>query len=257
MHSSLHFQTRIKRSIPTDGALIQPGDRNAGRWSRNGYGTSAWNWDINSSQSRCAPPSSLLLSALLKQGRRLRRATSLLPLEEPGKPDATREKILCSLQMEPWVAKPGKKLFPQERRLERSGSLRIVYEARIADCRACEQRPHCQWHGQENQHPRRVSVLLHPRKSGSAPVLWRDWPRRTQRRACMQVLHRQRVEVTELAAAQPPPPALSSMLTRSQRARYRWSWNERFARNARGPTSSQLLITLFGVPEVFAAFLGL
>jgi len=150
-----------------------------------------------------------------------------------------------------------KKLFPQERRLERSGSLRIVYEARIADCRACEQRPHCQWHGQENQHPRRVSVLLHPRQSTGSEPLWRDWPRRTQRRACMQVLHRQRAEVTELASAQPPPPASSSVLTRSQRARYRLSWNERFARNARGSTASQLLITLFGVPEIFAAFLGL
>jgi len=150
-----------------------------------------------------------------------------------------------------------KKLFPQERRLERSGSLRIVYEARIAICRACEQRPHCQWHGQENQHPRRVSVLLHPRQIGSDPVLWRDWPRRTQRRACMQVLHHQRAEVTELASAQPPPPASSCVLTRSQRARYRLSWNERFARNARSSMASQLLITLFGVPEVFAAFLGL
>jgi hypothetical protein len=73
----------------------------------------------------------------------------------------------------------------------------------------------------------------------------------------MQVLHRQRAEVTELAAAQPPPPASSSVLTRSQRARYRLSWNERFARNARVSTASQLLITLFGMPEVFAAFLGL
>lgn len=150
-----------------------------------------------------------------------------------------------------------KRLFPQEQRLERSGSLRIVYEARIADCRACEQRSRCQWHGQENQHPRRVSVLLHPRQSGSNPVLWQDWPRKTQRRACMQVLHRQRVEVTELASAQPPPPASSSVLTRSQRARYRLSWDERFVRNARSSTASQLLITLFGVPEVFAAFLGL
>jgi hypothetical protein len=62
----------------------------------------------------------------------------------------------------------GKKLFLQERRPE-GGSLRMVYEARIADCRVCEQRPLCQWHGQENQHPR---------TAGSASLLWRDWPRR-------------------------------------------------------------------------------
>lgn len=73
----------------------------------------------------------------------------------------------------------------------------------------------------------------------------------------MQVLHRQRAEVAELASAQPPPPASSSVLTRSQRARYRLSWNERFTRNARSSMASQLLITLFGVPEAFAAFLGL
>ena len=60
----------------------------------------------------------------------------------------------------------GKMLFPQERRREENGSLRIVYEARIADCRACPKRPQCQWHG----HPRRVSVLLHPRTGGAAPL---------------------------------------------------------------------------------------
>jgi uncharacterized protein YciI len=56
----------------------------------------------------------------------------------------------------------GKRLFPQERRWEGDGSVRIVYEARIADCRACPKRPQCQWHGHQAQHPRRVSVLLHP-----------------------------------------------------------------------------------------------
>ena len=47
----------------------------------------------------------------------------------------------------------GNSLFSQERRKARDGSLRVVYEARIADCRACEKRPQCQWHGQENRHP--------------------------------------------------------------------------------------------------------
>jgi hypothetical protein len=150
-----------------------------------------------------------------------------------------------------------KRLFPQEHRQERDGSLRIVYEARIADCRACEKRAQCQWHGHQAQHPRRVSVLLHPRKGGSAPLLWRDWPRRTQRRACMQLLDRQRVEVSEPPLTQPPPPAPPAVLSRAQRAHYRLPWNERLARNARGETPSQLLITLFGVPESFASFLGL
>jgi len=151
----------------------------------------------------------------------------------------------------------GNRLFPQEHRQERDGSLRIVYEARIADCRACEQRPQCQWHGHQALHPRRVSVLLHPRKGGSAPLLWRDWPRRAQRRACMQVLRGQRVDVTEPTVAQPRPPASPVVLSRAQRAHYRLSWNDRLARNARGPTVSRPLITLFGVPEALTAFLGL
>ncbi len=151
----------------------------------------------------------------------------------------------------------GHQLFPQEHRQARYGSLRIVYEARMADCRACEQRPQCQWHGHQAQHPRRVSVLLHPRKGGSAPLLWRDWPRRAPRRACMQVVHGQRVDVTEPTVAQPRPLAPPVVLSRAQRAHYRLSWNDRLARNARGPTVSGPLITLCGVPEARTAFLGL
>jgi hypothetical protein len=163
-----------------------------------------------------------------------------------------------TLQVDGTVRCPaGNSLFSQERRQERDGSLRVVYEARIADCRVCEQRPQCQWHGHQAQHPRRVSVLLHPRKAGSAPLLWRDWPRRAQRRACMQLLNRQRVEVSESPLTQPLSPAPPAVLSRAQRAHYRLPWHERLARNARGETHSQLLITLFGVPERFASFLGL
>jgi len=163
-----------------------------------------------------------------------------------------------TLQVDGTVRCPaGNSLFSQERRQERDGSLRVVYEARIADCRVCEQRPQCQWHGHQAQHPRRVSVLLHPRKAGSTPLLWRDWPRRAQRRACMQLLNRQRVEVSESPLTQPLSPAPPAVLSRAQRAHYRLPWHERLARNARGETPSQLLITLFGVPERFASFLGL
>jgi len=151
----------------------------------------------------------------------------------------------------------GKRLFPQERRREEDGSLRIVYEARIADCRACPKRPQCQWHGHQAQHPRRVSVLLHPRQGSATPLLWRDWPRRVQRRACMQVLYRQRVEVIELTAVQPSPPAPPVVLSRAQRAHSRLPWNQRLARNARAETAARPLITPFGIPASFAACLGL
>jgi hypothetical protein len=47
------------------------------------------------------------------------------------------------------------------------------------------------------------------------------------------------------------------MLSRSKRAHYRLDWQERFARNERASGAPQISITLFGVPEDFAAFLGL
>ncbi|HEX4203031.1 MAG TPA: hypothetical protein VHZ51_02295 [Ktedonobacteraceae bacterium] len=129
-----------------------------------------------------------------------------------------------ALQADGTVCCPeGKKLFLQERRQEQDGSLRMVYEARIADCRACESRPQCQWHGHQAQHPRRVSVLLYPRKAGSAPLLWRDWPRREQRRACIQVVCSQHLYVEETEPTDQPPIS-PAVLSRAQRARSRLSW---------------------------------
>ncbi len=63
----------------------------------------------------------------------------------------------------------------------------------------------CQWHGHQTTKPRRVSLLLHPLSVGSAPLLWRDWSRRAHRRACMQLLRRQRADVT-LEQVLPPHP---------------------------------------------------
>lgn len=151
----------------------------------------------------------------------------------------------------------GKSLWCGERRPEADGSLRLVYEARIADCRACSLREQCQWHGKEAKHPRRVSLLLHPLKFGSAPLLWRDWPRREHRRACMQLLRHQRIEV-HLPSAQerlaPPPTAI---LSRAQRAHYRLPDDVRLARNALAASHPPPTFTLFGVPDHFATFLGL
>ena len=151
----------------------------------------------------------------------------------------------------------GASLFPHEQRREADGSLRIVYEARIGACRPCPLREQCQWHGKAAKHPRRVSRLLHPLAVGSAPLLWRDWSRRQHRRACIQLLRCQRVDVP----MQAPAPALEAgkpaILSRAQRAHYRLSWQERLARNARAPTAAQPTIRLYGVPDAFATFLGL
>src|SRR5713101_3770605 len=151
----------------------------------------------------------------------------------------------------------GKTLRPTEQRREADGSLRVLYSARILDCRGCPKRLHFQWHGEATTKPRRISLLLHPLRVGPAPLLWRDWSRREHRRACMQLVRHQRIEVSL------PPPAAASprkaevILSRAQRAHYRLSWEERLVRNARAPTAGQVTIKLFGIPENFAASLGL
>jgi hypothetical protein len=135
--------------------------------------------------------------------------------------------------------------------------VRIVYEARIADCRACPKRPQCQWHGHQAQHPRRVSVLLHPRRSGSAPLLWCDWSRREHRQACIQLVRHQQVHVEEAVVPQIRPPAPPVVLSRAQRAHARLSWQARLARNERAPDTCQVSIKLHGIPQAFARRLGL
>jgi hypothetical protein len=150
----------------------------------------------------------------------------------------------------------GKTLRPTEQRREADGSLRVLYSARIRECRGCPKRAQCQWNGEATTKPRRISVLLHPLQVGPAPLLWQDWSRREHRRACMQLVRHQRIEVSL------PPPAASPreaevILSRAQRAHARLSWAERLARNARVPTTSQVTIRLFGVPEAFATSLGL
>jgi hypothetical protein len=151
----------------------------------------------------------------------------------------------------------GQSLRANARRREVDGNLRIVSAASIRSCRPSPLREQCQWQGSATKKPRQVSVLLHPLAIGSQPLLWRDWSRRHQRRACMQLLRHQRVEV-QIEPDLPTNPEVSPLpLSRASRAHYRLSWNERLARNVRAPTAGQVTIKLFGVPEGFATFLGL
>jgi hypothetical protein len=150
----------------------------------------------------------------------------------------------------------GQSLRAHERRREADGSLRVVYAASIRSCRPCPLREQCQWQGSATKKPRQVSVLLHPLAVGSAPLQWRDWSRRQHRRACLQ-LHSQHLEVHSEPTLSANPPVSPPLLSRAQRAHYRLSWQERLARNARAPTADPVTIKLFGVPEAFAAFLGL
>jgi hypothetical protein len=151
----------------------------------------------------------------------------------------------------------GQTLVAHERRREADGSLRVVYAASIRSCRPCALREQCQWQGRVTAKPRQVSVLLHPLGVGPAPLLWRDWSRRTQRRACTGLLRGQRVEIHVASGGPPRPTVPPAPLSRQQRAHWRLSWAERLARNARAPTAAPVTIHLFGVPDTFARFLDL
>ena len=148
-------------------------------------------------------------------------------------------------------------LLAHERRKEADGSLRVVYAASIRSCRPCPLREQCQWNGSATAKPRQVSVLLHPLVVGSAPLLWRDWSRREHRRACMQLVRHQRIEVSLPPPAAARPCTANVILSRAQRAHSRLCWQERLARNARGSTAGPVTIRVFGVPATFAASLGL
>src|SRR5260370_31013733 len=108
----------------------------------------------------------------------------------------------------------GATLSPQERRPEHDGTVRVLYAARIADCRPCPFRTLCQEHGTSTKKPRRVSAVLHPLPqpvaeehpppylSAPHPILWGDWSRSQPRRAWI------RWQRTHLLTVQPPPVSL-------------------------------------------------
>jgi hypothetical protein len=153
----------------------------------------------------------------------------------------------------------GQTLRANERRKEGDGSLRVVYAGSHHSCRPCPLREQCQWNGKATSKPRQVSVLLHPLAIGNAPLLWRDWSRRAHRRACIQLVRDQHIEIS--IAADPLYQSISTaspvILSRAQRAHVRLSWAERLTRNARAPSKGQVSIKLFGVPGHFADFLDL
>ncbi len=148
-------------------------------------------------------------------------------------------------------------LRAHEQRREADGSLRVVYGASIHSCRPCSLRGQCQWNGDATKKPRQVSVLLHPLVGAPEPILWKDWSRRHHRRACMHLLHHQRVDIQVAPGCLFPSTSTPPRLSRTRRAHFRLSWAERLKRNVRPATEGQVKITLFGVPDHFADFLGL
>jgi hypothetical protein len=164
----------------------------------------------------------------------------------------------------------GATLYPQERRPEHDGTVRVLYAARIADCRSCPLRTQCQGHGTSTKKPRRVSAVLHPLLNvvpeappslclsapASHPILWGDWSRCQPRRAWIgwQRSHLVLVHVSPI----PPPLSMpSSPLSRAQRAHWRLTWQQRLARNVRPATAPPVEITIYGLSPEFALALGL
>jgi hypothetical protein len=160
-------------------------------------------------------------------------------------------------------------LYPQERRPERDGSVRVVYAARIGHCRPCPRREECQGYGTATKKPRRVSAVLWPLDKteevgslppplpASHPMVWGDWQRCFHRREVVKLLRHQRVDV-QLAETAPLAQSPSvQLLSRPERAHWRLSWAERLARNARPKTAPDISIRLFGIPDAFATSLGL
>src|SRR5260221_2115764 len=112
----------------------------------------------------------------------------------------------------------GATLYPQERRPEHDGTVRVLYAARIADCRSCPLRIHCQGHGVSTKKPRRVSAVLHPLPKREPeeqppsyfsaptphPLLWGDSSRCQLLRACIRC--NRNPLVTGIAPPVSPPP---------------------------------------------------
>jgi hypothetical protein len=164
-------------------------------------------------------------------------------------------------------------LYPQERRPERDGSLRVLYAARIGHCRSCLLRAQCQ-ESSATIKPRRVSAVLWPLSSSLvvssspltdapvllplSPVLWKDWPRCGIRRAWLKVARSETVCLTKGATPipSPVPPPPEEVLTRAQRAHWRLSWEQRLARNTRPSDAPSLTVTLHGLSATFAHAFG-
>jgi hypothetical protein len=162
-------------------------------------------------------------------------------------------------------------LYPQERRPERDGSLRVLYAARIGHCRCCPLRAQCQERS-ESVKPRRVSAVLWPVESvlsdaspplealpqalPLAPVVWKDWPRCRLRRTWLKIIRSETVRLTRGARPAPVATETAAVFTRAQRAHWRLCWAQRVTRNARPSDASPLLVTLHGLPATFAQSCG-
>lgn len=264
---------RTRNRTQTAGDSLALGDKKVGRSSRSRI------WNLRLELGHQLHPTAMRLTEFAEASSPPPENTSVSPPAAPkyGPPTFAKTWKRDRLEGHDFAPQPDgtlrcpadHPLYPQERRPERDGTLRVVYAARIGHCRPCPLREQCQWHGTATKKPRRVSAVLSPLSAASAlptrveslsackPLLWGDWGRRAHRRECIQLLRSQRVDVRVEPPGHAKPAIEPSPLSRAYRAHWRLSWAQRLARNARAPTASPVTIMLFGVPPGFAAFLGL
>jgi hypothetical protein len=260
-------------------------EQDSDRWSS--YRTSGqefwqilaqWSWNLRQELSQQWQPTSMRLTEFAPP------RTEALPSPDPaptgpafGPPQWARAARAGSLAGSDFLPQPdgtlrcqqGAPLYPQERRPEHDGTMRVLYAARIADCRSCPLRSHCQGHGASTKKPRRVSAVLHPLPRPAPeepllpslaalpahPILWGDWSRGPPRRAWIQWLR------SHLVTVKAPPVSLPTStpgpLSRAERAHWRLTWQQRLARNARPSSAPPVEMTLYGLSAAFAQSLGL
>jgi hypothetical protein len=100
-------------------------------------------------------------------------------------------------------------LYPQERRLERNGALRVLYAARIGHCRGCPLRAQCQENSTTIK-PRRVSAVFWPLVSATASSAEPAPDELASAEPAPDELASAEPAPDELASAEPAPDELAS-----------------------------------------------
>jgi hypothetical protein len=245
----------------------------SGRFFGSGCGTCVKNSVNTGSPPRCVSPSFPPLELKLCCLQSLPRQEHLIA--PPRWAQAARKGSLGGEDFLPQAdgtlrCRQGATLYPQERRREHDGTVRVVYAARRASCRCCPIRAQCQGHGTSTKKPRRVSAVLYPLPNvvpeeqsppsrcvlAPHPILWGDWSRSQPRRAWInwQRSHLVTVHVPPISPSLGMP---SSPLSRAERAHWRLTWQQRLARNARPAQAPPIEMTISGLSAVFAQTLGL
>jgi hypothetical protein len=166
-----------------------------------------------------------------------------------------------------------------ERREQANGELRILYAAKVRDCRSCEQVEACLGEHEAVKRGRRVSgtrqvVGWQERPRASEPSMeargerapgsearvlqWGDLGGRRVRRVLIATLRQQQVTITR-QEGQPGCGVVKAsprLWTRAERAHRRQSWACRLARNAATSETPSFRVFVCGIAPSLAAHLG-